>query len=224
MCSEVILIVDDEFRIRKLLRNYLQKAGYRVVEAADGEAALQCIGKDISLVILDVMLPKLDGWAVCREIRRRYDMPIIMLTACAGESDEIHGLDIGADEYVTKPFRPQALVARVKALIRRVKPASTGSLNFGKLLVNDLAHEVWLEGGLIDLSPKEYDLLLYLAKNAGIALTREQILNEVWGYDYLGDLRTVDTHITRLRLKLGGDCKYIQTVRGLGYRFEGSSC
>lgn len=221
MGNDTILIVDDEFRIRKLLRDYLQKAGYHVVEARNGEEALVCINQNIDLVILDIMLPKLDGWTVCRKIRQQYDLPIIMLTARSDEADEVRGLEMGADEYVSKPFRPQALVARVKALIRRAKPAVSAVLSFNDLVINPMGHEVFLHDRLLELSPKEYDLLLCLARNAGIALSREQILNEVWSYDYYGDLRTVDTHITRLRLKLGAENKYIQTIRGLGYRFEG---
>ncbi len=220
MPKETILIVDDEFRLRKLVGDFLRKAGYGVLEAENGQRALTLLSPDIALVILDVMMPGSDGWTVCREIRRKYSIPVIMLTARSEEADELFAFEIGADEYITKPFSPQILVARVKALLRRTQTATDRTLAFGGLTINTAAHEVYLDGQPLDLTPKEYDLLLYLAANSGNALSREQILENVWSYDYYGDLRTVDTHINRLRIKLGAVSKYIHTVRGLGYIFE----
>ncbi|EGO62701.1 response regulator transcription factor [Acetonema longum] len=220
MAQETILIVDDEFRLRKLVGDFLRKAGYAVLEAEDGEKALALLSGHVALVILDVMMPGKDGWSVCREIRARYSMPVIILTARSQEMDELFGFELGADEYITKPFSPQILVARVKALLRRTEVAGTLPFQFGDLTINTAAHEVHLEGQSLNLTPKEYDLLLYLAMNRGKALSREQILERVWDYRYFGDLRTVDTHVNRLRIKLGPLNKWIQTVRGLGYLFE----
>lgn len=220
MAQETILIVDDEFRLRKLVGDFLRKAGYDVLEAEDGEKAFALLSDYIALVILDVMMPGKDGWSMCREIRSRYSMPVIILTARSQETDQLFGFELGADEYITKPFSPQILVARVKALLRRTEVAGTLPFQFGDLIINTAAHEVHLEGQSLNLTPKEYDLLLYLAMNRGKALSREQILERVWDYRYFGDLRTVDTHVNRLRIKLGPLNKWIQTVRGLGYLFE----
>lgn len=220
MAQETILIVDDEFRLRKLVGDFLRKAGYDVLEAEDGTRALALLSGEIALVILDVMMPGKDGWSVCREIRAKYSIPVIILTARSQETDELFGFELGADEYITKPFSPQILVARVKALLRRTEAAGTVPFQFGDLIINTAAHEVHLEGQPLNLTPKEYDLLLYLAVNRGKALSREQILERVWDYNYFGDLRTVDTHVNRLRIKLGPLNKWIQTVRGLGYLFE----
>jgi len=216
-----ILIADDEDRMRKLVGDFLKKQGHQVVEAADGRETLEIFSSDpdIDLVILDVMMPVYDGWSVCREIRKTSQVPIIMLTARGEESDELFGFDLGADEYISKPFSLKILAARIHALLRRTENAKE-IMNFGDLVIDKPGRQVYLAGKKIELSPKEFDLLLYLAENAGIALSREQILNAVWNYDYLGDGRTVDTHIKKIRAKLGDKSDLIQTVRGLGYRFE----
>ena len=216
-----ILIADDEDRMRKLVGDFLKKQGYQVVEAADGREALEVFSSepDIDLIILDVMMPVYDGWSVCREIRKTSQVPIIMLTARGEESDELFGFDLGADEYISKPFSLKILAARVHALLRRTENTKEIK-SFGELVIDKPGRQVYLAGKKIELSPKEFDLLLYLAENAGIALSREQILNAVWDYDYLGDGRTVDTHIKKIRAKLGDQSDLIQTVRGLGYRFE----
>lgn len=216
-----ILVADDEQRIRRIVSDFLKKEGYRVIEAEDGVQAIdEFLKEQFDLVILDVMMPKMDGWAVCRQIRKQSKLPIIMLTARSEESDELFGFELGADEYITKPFSPSILVARVNALIRRLYSEEKKSIAFGELEIDFEGHSVYISGDLIDLSPKEYELLQYLVENIGKALSREQILNVVWGYDYYGDLRTVDTHIKRLRAKLLDTASYIQTVRGYGYRFE----
>lgn len=219
-----VLIADDEERMRKLVGDFLKKAGYMVVEAADGRGALDAFrqDEDIQLAILDVMMPVLDGWTVCREIRKGSKVPVIMLTARGEESDQLFGFELGADEYVTKPFSPSVLVARVGAIFRRLEqPEKSKSLiEHDGLLINKDGHYASNDGVLIDLSPKEYELLLYLLENEGIALSRDQILNAVWNYDYFGDARTVDTHIKKLRIKLGTKGDAIQTVRGFGYRYE----
>lgn len=217
-----VLIADDEKRMRKLVSDFLKKEGYSIIEANDGEEALDLFEKenDIDLVILDVMMPKYDGWMVCREIRKKSGVPIIMLTARSEEFDELFGFEMGADEYVKKPFSPKILVARVNALFRRNKEEKEDIQVFAKLKINDNAKIVYIEDEAIDLSPKEYELLLYMINNKGSALSREQILNNVWGYDYFGELRTVDTHINRLRIKLENQSDMIHTVRGIGYRFE----
>jgi len=216
-----ILIADDEDRMRKLVGDFLKKQGYQVVEAADGRETLEVFSSepDIDLIILDVMMPVYDGWSVCREIRKTSQVPIIMLTARGEESDELFGFDLGADEYISKPFSLKILAARVHALLRRTENTKEIK-SFGELVIDKPGRQVYLAGKKIELSPKEFDLLLYLAENAGIALSREQILNAVWNYDYLGDGRTVDTHIKKIRAKLGDKSDLIQTVRGLGYRFE----
>jgi two-component system response regulator ResD len=217
-----ILVVDDEPLIRKLVTDFLKKEGYITIEADDGRKAMDLFfeEEDIDLIILDVMLPEYDGFTVCREIRKKSMVPIIMLTARGEEFDEIFGLDIGADEYISKPFSPNILIARVNAVLRRTIKTNTGLKEFDGLTIDHNAHQVILEGIIIDLSPKEYELLTFLAENYGTALSREQILDKVWGYDYYGDLRTVDTHINRLRIKLDVKSDYVHTVRGYGYRFE----
>jgi len=207
--------------MRKLVGDFLKKQGYLVVEAADGREALEVFSSepDIDLIILDVMMPVYDGWSVCREIRKTSQVPIIMLTARGEESDELFGFDLGADEYISKPFSLKILAARVHALLRRTENTKEIK-SFGDLVIDKPGRQVYLAGDRIELSPKEFDLLLYLSENAGIALSREQILSAVWDYDYLGDGRTVDTHIKKIRAKLGNKSDLIQTVRGLGYRFE----
>lgn len=218
-----ILMADDESRMRKLVGDFLKKEGYEVVEAEDGKKALQLFNEisDINLVILDVMMPGYDGWAVCREIRKKSKVPVIMLTARSEEHDELFGFDLGADEYITKPFSPLILVARVQALLRRAGGNGPKTIrSYPGMEIDESGRVVKINGEKIDLSPKEFELLQYLAANEGIALSREQILNAVWDYDYFGDARTVDTHIKKLRLKMGARAGYIQTVRSLGYKFE----
>ncbi len=215
-----ILLVDDEARLRKLVADFLSREGYVITEAENGKVALEWINKvTFDLVILDVMMPEHDGWTVCREIRKKTTTPVIMLTAKSEEVDQLFAFEIGADEYITKPFSPKILTARVNALFRRLdreKPPLAGD----GLEIDTTARQVLVDGQLLDLSPKEYDLLIYLAENKGKALSRQQILNQVWDYDYFGDLRTVDTHINRLRSKLADKNNVIQTIRGYGYRFE----
>lgn len=222
MTTKKILIVDDEMLIRKLVKDFLKKEGYIILEAEDGKQALNMIleCKDINLVILDVMLPGYDGWTVCREVRKTSKVPIIMLTARSEEFDELYGFELGVDEYVTKPFNPNILVARVNAVLRRTQGDGKSIKAFDGLVLDEGARTVLIEGNQVDLSPKEYEMLSYLVDNMGKALSREQILNQVWGYDYFGGLRTVDTHINRLRIKLEEKEEYIQTVRGYGYKFE----
>lgn len=222
MNEKKILVADDEPRIRKLVGDFLKKEGYSIIEAGDGMEALDKFYKiqEIDLVILDVMMPIYDGWTVCKEIRKKSEVPVIMLTAKSEESDELLGFEIGADEYVTKPFSPNILVARVKALFRRHEGEKSATYSFGVLEIDSKGHYVYINENPINLSPKEYELLLYMVENKGKAISREQILNSVWGYDYYGELRTVDTHVKRLRDKLGDQCHLIQTVRGVGYRFE----
>lgn len=222
MKEKKILVVDDEPLIRKLVTDFLKKQGYNTIEAEDGKKAMMIFAEedDIDLIILDVMLPEYDGFTVCREIRKKSQVPIIMLTARGEEFDEIFGLDIGADEYISKPFSPNILIARVNAVLRRTVTTDNDVKKFSGLTIDHAAHQVAIDGTIIDLSPKEYELLTYLSENYGKALSREQILDKVWGYDYYGDLRTVDTHINRLRIKLSEKSDYIQTVRGYGYRFE----
>lgn len=220
-----ILVADDEKRMRKLVCDFLKREGYTTVEAADGREALKIIEEDpsICLVILDVMMPEYDGWAVCREIRRNSMLPIIMLTARGEETDELFGFELGADEYVSKPFSPQVLMARVNAILRRTNAGSRSLQSWPGLEIDTEARHVRVDGELITLSPKEFELLAYMADNAGRALSRDQILNAVWDYNFFGDPRTVDTHIKKLRLKMGKRGEYIQTVRGVGYRFEALS-
>jgi len=219
--SKNILIADDEERMRKLVGDFLRKEGYTTFEAANGKKALEIFSaQEIDLLILDVMMPEYDGWAVCREVRKISIVPIIMLTARGEESDELFGFNLGADEYVAKPFSPLILMARVQALLRRTGQLSASQRVLGGLEIDESAHYVYVDKQAVDLTPKEFELLLYMADNAGRALSREQILNAVWNYDYYGDIRTVDAHIKNLRLKLGSKGEYVQTVRGVGYRFE----
>lgn len=218
-----ILVVDDESRMRKLVRDFLVKKDFEVLEAEDGEQAIDIFfeRKDISLVILDVMMPKMDGWQVCREIRQYSKVPIIMLTARGDERDELLGFELGVDEYISKPFSPKILVARVEAILRRTGQTGQAiSLEAGGILLDKAAHQVTLDGRPIELSYKEFELLTYFMENQGIALSREKILNSVWNYDYFGDARTIDTHVKKLRSKLGDKGEYIRTVWGMGYKFE----
>lgn len=218
-----ILVVDDESRMRKLVRDFLVKKDFDVIEAADGSEALDRFyeDKDIALVILDVMMPKIDGWEVCREIRESSKVPIIMLTAKGDEKDELHGFENGADEYISKPFSPKILVARVEALLRRSNLIDADdTLSAGGILIDKGAHTVSIDGKLIDLSFKEFELLSYFLENQNIALSREKILNSVWNYDYFGDARTIDTHVKKLRAKMGDKGDYIKTIWGMGYKFE----
>lgn len=219
---EKILIADDEQLMRQLVIDFLQPEGYEMLEAADGKEALQIYhGQHPDLVLLDVMMPGYDGWTVCREIRRESSVPIMMLTAKGEEIDQLFAYDLGVDEYITKPFSPKILVAKIKALLRRTqKEENEITAAADGVSINQEARQVVLDGKNIDLSPTEYKLLTYLVTNAGKALSRRQILNKVWNYDYYGDLRTVDTHINRLRIKLGDKGKCIQTVRGYGYRYD----
>lgn len=222
MAAKKILVVDDEMLIRKLVKDFLKKEGYEILEAGDGKKALDIFleNEDISLIILDVMMPEYDGWTVCREVRKVSKVPVIMLTARSEEFDELYGFELGVDEYITKPFSPNILVARVNAVLRRSEGQKDNIKSFDGLIVDEQARTVFIENNEVDLSPKEYEMLLYLIENMGKALSREQILNQVWGYDYFGGLRTVDTHINRLRIKLSGKENYVQTVRGFGYKFE----
>ncbi len=218
-----VLVVDDESRMRKLVRDFLVKKEFEVLEAGDGAEALDVFfeEKDIALVILDVMMPKLDGWQVCREIRSYSQVPIIMLTAKSDERDELLGFELGVDEYISKPFSPKILVARVEAILRRTSGlASEDVLRAGGIEMNKAAHEVTIGGKSVDLSYKEFELLTYFMENQGIALSREKILNSVWNYDYFGDARTIDTHVKKLRSKLGEKGEYIKTIWGMGYKFE----
>ena len=218
-----ILVVDDESRMRKLVRDFLVKQDFEVLEAEDGAQALDLFfeNKDIALIILDVMMPKMDGWQVCREIRAYSDVPIIMLTAKSDERDELLGFDLGVDEYITKPFSPKILVARVEAILRRTTGFSSDDImRAGAVEVNKAAHQVTIDGKEIDLSFKEFELLTYFIENQGIALSREKILNSVWNYDYFGDARTIDTHVKKLRSKLGRYGDYIKTIWGMGYKFD----
>lgn len=219
-----IMIADDEARLRKLVADFLKKEGYQVIEAEDGKQAMELYATEnnIDLVILDVMMPYYDGWVVCHQIRKTSAVPVIMLTAKSEEADQLFGFEIGADEYVTKPFSPSILTARVKALLRRTENFSNNKAiisNHG-LVIDKKRHLVLVDGEEVVLSPREYELLVYFVDNEGIALNRDQILNSVWDYDYYGDARTVDTHIKKLRMKLKEKGKFLQTVRGYGYRFE----
>ena len=218
-----ILVVDDESRMRKLVRDFLVKSNFEVLEAEDGSQAVDIFfaDKDVALIILDVMMPKMDGWEVCREIRAYSKVPIIMLTAKADERDELQGFDLGVDEYIAKPFSPKILVARVDAILRRTKQISQDDiLEAGGIIINKAAHSVTIDGKMIDLSYKEFELLTYFLENRGIALSRENILNNVWNYDYFGDARTIDTHVKKLRGKMGDKGDMIKTIWGMGYKFE----
>lgn len=217
-----ILVVDDEARMRKLVKDFLTKNNFEVYEAEDGEKALDLFyeTKDIALIILDVMMPKIDGWEVCREIRGYSKVPIIMLTAKGDEKDELLGFELGVDEYIAKPFSPKILVARVEAILRRSNVFEEGKTEIGGIILDKDAHEVTIDGKQIVLSFKEFELLTYFITNQGVALSRERILNNVWNYDYFGDARTIDTHVKKLRSKLGKRGEYIKTVWGMGYKFE----
>lgn len=217
-----ILVVDDEARMRKLVKDFLIKKNFDVLEAGDGEEAVDVFyeNKDIALIILDVMMPKMDGWEVCREIRKNSKVPIIMLTAKSDENDELLGSELGVDEYISKPFSPKILVARVEAILRRSNVLDDGEISFGGITINQSAHEVKIDGQSIELSYKEFELLTYFMTNQGVALSRERILNNVWNYDYFGDARTIDTHVKKLRSKLGEKGSYIKTIWGMGYKFE----
>ena len=218
-----ILVVDDESRMRKLVKDFLTKKNFQVLEAGDGEEAMDIFYKenDIALIILDVMMPKMDGWEVCREVRKNSKVPIIMLTARGDERDELLGFDLGVDEYISKPFSPKILVARVEAILRRT--GQTGAedvLSAGGIVIDKAAHLATVDDKPMDLSFKEFELLTYFLENQGIALSREKILNSVWNYDYFGDARTIDTHVKKLRSKMGDKGEYIKTVWGMGYKFE----
>lgn len=218
-----ILVVDDESRMRKLVRDFLNKAGYEVIEAQDGEEALELFfsHKDVALIVLDVMMPKMDGWQVCREVRNYSKVPIIMLTARADERDELQGFQLGVDEYIAKPFSPKILVARIGAILRRTNQLENEEiLTCGGIRVDKSAHQVTIDGEPVELSYKEFELLTYFVENRGIALSREKILNNVWNYDYFGDARTIDTHVKKLRSKMGAKGDLIKTVWGIGYKLE----
>ncbi len=222
MVGSTILVVDDEQRMRKLVKDFLTKQDFVVLEAADGEEAVDIFleNKDIALVILDVMMPKMDGWQTCREIRQYSKVPIIMLTARGEERDELRGFELGVDEYISKPFSPKILVARVQALLRRTNASAEEVLESGGILLNRSAHEVLIDGEKVELSFKEFELLSYFMENKDIALSRERILNHVWDYDYFGDARTIDTHVKKLRSKMGKYGGYIKTIWGMGYKFD----
>ena len=223
MIKTKILIVDDESRMRKLLRDFLEREGYQVMEAADGIEAMDIFytNKDLDLIILDVMMPRMDGWQVCKEVREYSKVPIMMLTARAEEQSELKGFELGVDEYVAKPFSPKILVARVSALLKRSRNMEEESIiDAGGILIDRAAHMVTIEGQAVDLSVKEFELLTYFIENQKIALSREKILNNVWNYDYFGDARTIDTHVKKLRSKLGEKGNYITTIWGMGYKFE----
>ena len=218
-----ILVVDDEARMRKLVSDFLVRQNFEVLEAGDGAEAIDIFfaDKEIALVILDVMMPKMDGWEVCREIRKYSKVPIIMLTARGDERDELMGFELGVDEYISKPFSPKILVARVEAILRRTNAVSAEDVvTAGKIQVNKAAHQVTVDGKSIERSFKEFELLSYFIENQGLALSREKILNNVWNYDYFGDARTIDTHVKKLRSKLGDCGEYIKTIWGMGYKFE----
>ena len=223
MINDTILIVDDEQRMRKLIKDFLTTKGYNILEAEDGEKALEIFEKQkskINLIILDVMMPKLDGWSVLRQIRQASKVPIIMLTARGEEQDELFGFELGVDEYISKPFSPKILVARVDAILKRTTQKETNTIDYGGIEIDESGRTVKLDGKLVEMSLREYELLKYLVDNAGIALSRDKILNNVWNYDYYGDSRTIDSHIKKIRHKLGKKGKYIKTMRGIGYKFE----
>lgn len=217
-----ILVVDDEPRMRKLVKDFLTVKGFQVIEAEDGEQAIDIFfeEKDIALILLDVMMPKMDGWEVLKTIRQYSQIPILMLTARGEEQDELQGFKLGADEYIAKPFSPKILVARVEAILRRSSQGSKDVIEIGGIRIDKSAHLVEIDGVPVDLSYKEFELMTYFAENQGIALSREKILNNVWNYDYFGDARTIDTHVKKLRSKLGEKGEYIKTIWGMGYKFE----
>ena len=223
MGDTTVLIVDDESRMRKLIKDFLMQKGYGILEAGDGEEALQVFEENqnkINLILLDVMMPKLDGWSVLRQIRQNSKVPIIMLTARGEEQDELFGFELGVDEYISKPFSPKILVARVEAILKRTNPEEKKLKDFGGIVIDSEGRTVTVDGKAIELSLREYELLKYLVDNENIALSRDKILNNVWNYDYYGDSRTIDSHIKKIRHKLGKKGKYIQTIRGIGYKFE----
>ena len=218
-----ILVVDDESRMRKLIKDFLQKKEHNVIEAEDGEKAIEIYQNKeikIDLIILDVMMPKLDGWSVLRQIRQNSKVPVIMLTARGEEQDELFGFELGADEYISKPFSPKILVARVEAILKRTKIEEKELKNYGGIVIDSKGRTVKVDGKQVEMSLREYELLKYLMDNENIALSRDKILNNVWNYDYYGDSRTIDSHIKKIRHKLGKKGKYIQTMRGIGYKFE----
>ena len=218
-----VLVVDDEARMRKLVRDFLEREGFSVLEAEDGMRAMELFyeDKDIALIILDVMRPKMDGWQVCREVRQFSKVPVIMLTARSEERDELQGFELGVDEYISKPFSPKILVARAEAVLRRSNVLNTDEVSdVGGIVIDKAAHQVTIDGKGIELSFKEFELLSYFVENQGIALSREKILNNVWNYDYFGDARTIDTHVKKLRSKMGEKGNYIKTIWGMGYKFE----
>lgn len=223
MTDKSILIVDDEARMRKLIRDFLVAKGYSILEAEDGEKALKIFEENsekINLILLDVMMPKLDGWSVLRQIRQTSKIPIIMLTARGEEQDELFGFELGVDEYISKPFSPKILVARVEAILKRVQGEEAQIKDCGGIEIDKSGRTIKVEGKILELSLREYELLVYLVENENIALSRDKILNNVWNYDYYGDSRTIDSHIKKLRHKLGKKGKYIKTMRGIGYKFE----
>ena len=218
-----VLIVDDESRMRKLIKDFLMQKNYKILEAGDGEEALRIFQENeekISVILLDVMMPKLDGWSVLRQIRQTSKVPIIMLTARGEEQDELFGFELGVDEHISKPFSPKILVARVEALLKRTRAEENGTKDYGGIIIDSKGRTVTVDGKQIEMSLREYELLKYLVDNKGIALSRDKILNNVWNYDYYGDSRTIDSHIKKIRHKLGKKGKYIQTIRGIGYKFE----
>ncbi len=217
-----VLVVDDEARMRKLVKDFLSVKGFTVLEAVDGEEAVDIFfeQKDIALILLDVMMPKMDGWEVVKTIRKYSQVPIIMLTARGEERDELQGFSLGVDEYISKPFSPKILVARVEAILRRTSAGASDVTEVGGIVLDKVAHQVTIDGKPVDLSYKEFELLSYFIDNQGIALSREKILNNVWNYDYFGDARTIDTHVKKLRSKLGDKGEYIKTIWGMGYKFE----
>lgn len=223
MEDTTILVVDDEFRMRKLVKDFLQKENCNVLEAGDGEEAIKVFDENkdkIKLILLDVMMPKLDGWSVLRQIRQESKVPVIMLTARGEEQDELFGFELGVDEYISKPFSPKILVARIKAILNRTEEKQKENKNFGGIEINTEGRTVSVDGKPIELSLREYELLKYLLDNENVALSRDKILNNVWNYDYYGDSRTIDSHIKKIRHKLGKKGKYIKTIRGVGYKFE----
>ena len=223
MSDITVLIVDDEQRMRKLIKDFLMQKGYSILEAADGEEALQVFEENqnkIKLILLDVMMPKLDGWSVLRQIRQISKVPIIMLTARGEEQDELFGFELGVDEYISKPFSPKILVGRVEAILKRKSSSQKESKDYGGIIIDAEGRTVIVDGKELELSLREYELLKYLVDNENIALSRDKILNNVWNYDYYGDSRTIDSHIKKIRHKLGKKGKYIQTIRGIGYKFE----
>lgn len=223
MNNVTVLVVDDESRMRKLIKDFLMQKGYSILEAADGEEALKVFEENenkINLILLDVMMPKLDGWSVLRQIRQSSKLPIIMLTARGEEQDELFGFELGVDEYIAKPFSPKILVARVEAILKRTMGDTKEVKDYGGIVIDQEGRTVTVDGKVVEMSLREYELLKYLMDNQNIALSRDKILNNVWNYDYYGDSRTIDSHIKKIRHKLGKKGKYIETMRGVGYKFE----